>query len=290
MILVTGAGSYVGRFVVAELLRKRQRICGHFKSSQQAEHAFVQYAGQMHTSWGDLADGETFERAPRDVTRILHLAAQSPPASSCDLTTSNPLATSFLTQHAKTLNVETFVFLSGISAFGEVLSANCVSTETGSFRPGVYGASKLLSEEIIRDADLPSVMLRLPGVVGPHSTGNWLSDTFSLLNKNKPIEIYAPDSRFNNVVHINDLSKFLVRILCHPVESTSVVPVGTQDSLTVMEVVRFMQAEMSSTSTINIVESNKGAFYIDATRAFELGYPKVELRAVLKQFIVENAV
>ena len=59
--------------------------------------------------------------------------------------------------------------------------------KTTLYKPDFYGLTKLMSERLLDLRDiLPSVSIRLPGIIGPGSQRNWLSN---LKKSSKPISI-----------------------------------------------------------------------------------------------------
>ena len=57
------------------------------------------------------------------------------------------------------------------------------------------------------------VSIRLPGVVGPGSHDNFLSDTMTRLVAGETAVVRNPDALFNNVVHVDDFACFADTLL-----------------------------------------------------------------------------
>ncbi len=97
-----------------------------------------------------------------------------------------------------------------MAVYGRV-EDDVVDPDTPVREPNAYGRSKLACERLLADlsrahSDLRALSIRLPGVVGPGSHDNFLSDTMTRLAAGQNVVARTPDALFNNVVHIDDLA------------------------------------------------------------------------------------
>src|SRR5207248_1320682 len=81
--------------------------------------------------------------------------------------------------------------------------------------PDIYGLTKLIGEKLVGDptATFRSIAIRLPGVVGPGSVRNWLTNVVAAAKEGREIDIYNPTASFNNAIHVADLARFVANLL-----------------------------------------------------------------------------
>ncbi len=289
MIFVTGAVSYIGKHLLRTLAKQGVPIVMHVRSPEQAQSLPTRLTEIEHLTSGDLSNRDTYRRLPSGIHQVFHLAASGSRASATNLAQNNCTATTLLTEYAVESGVGSVVFLSSVSAFGEVPSSVHATPEWGSLRPGTYGASKLFGEEVIRSARLPALVLRLPGVLGPGASVGWLPSTILRLRDCKPVSVYAPDSAFNEIVHVEDVVTFLASLIHDIPKTFTVASAGTRDFMTVMQVVNYLRSRVKSTSEVRLVHSNRSPVHVDPSAAFRLGYPEAEVRDVLDRHLRENS-
>ena len=80
-----------------------------------------------------------------------------------------------------------------------------------------YGKSKLFAEKFLesysKKKGLKLTIFRLPGVVGKNSKNNFISELNNNLVKNKKRNFYNRKLKFNNLIHVDDISKNIFRII-----------------------------------------------------------------------------
>ena len=74
-----------------------------------------------------------------------------------------------------------------------------------------YAWSKIGCEWILSQDDLPfrTLLVRLPGVVGPGCGNPWLNRVADALLQNLPVKLYNLNTMFNNALHVDDLCQFI---------------------------------------------------------------------------------
>lgn len=83
-----------------------------------------------------------------------------------------------------------------------------------------YSIAKIQDEKILKKWHLKNkkrkiLILRIPGIVGPYSHNNFISNLKKkiLNNKIKFIKIYNLERQFNNILHVETLLKFIEKYL-----------------------------------------------------------------------------
>jgi nucleoside-diphosphate-sugar epimerase len=181
-----------------------------------------------------------------------------------------------------------FIFTSSLSVHGSI-QTNTVDETTGTVNPDVYGMTKRLAESLLEDARdaLPSIALRLPGVVGLNADRIWLSNLARKLASNEPVRYYNPDAAFNNILYATDLASFIADLAETDVEGATAFPLGTASPVPISEVVETMTHELRSKSEITVVAPAKESFTISNQVAESFGYAPIPTMSALKKYLAD---
>jgi len=227
----------------------------------------------------DLVTGHSF---------IIHVAArvEDPTAPQSLFERDNSRATQALADAAVAAGCAGVINFSSMSVYGEI-SASVADATTPSTNPTAYGASKLAGEQTLRRvaATLPSVSLRLPGIVGPNAHGNWLARSRAALRASDPVTLNNPDFPFNNAVHVEDLAEFVVSLCAREWSGFHAFPIGAGDPLTVISVMERLKAATGSTSSITISDAERQAYTISSDTAIrDFGYRPASMADIIDRF------
>lgn len=146
VVLVTGASGALGRRLLPALAEAgwRTRALVHSRPVSDAAEEVP----------GDLADEASLEAAAAGAGAVLHLAARTHARSERDYRRANTDGTVRLLAACRQAGVARFVH---------------ASTRAVSPHGGAYSRSKLVAEELVREAGIEHVILRLPEVYGAGS-------------------------------------------------------------------------------------------------------------------------
>lgn len=265
-VLVTGGGGFIGGHLVRHLSAAGHDVIAHY-------HLQPPQLGDCTVREVFQASLEELDALPRGVEAVVHTAARSADAgySDHDIITSNVIGMDRLLRCSENASTAKFVFLSSVSVFGDVKAAVVDESVPQNF-PNVYGTSKYLAECMLSSisAKLPSVSLRLPGVLGRGAARHWLARTTHALAHHLPVKIFSPTAPFNNAVHVADLGRFVTRLIEADLKGATVLSLGASGSLTVMDVVERLRARLQSRSNIQVGESSRAPFTISSERARRL--------------------
>jgi nucleoside-diphosphate-sugar epimerase len=214
MILVTGAGGFVGTALSRTLVSRGVAVLGAVRNG----------AGLGKIAVGDLDAGTDWRAALKGCDAVVHLAARVHVMSDQShdpilaYRTVNVDATMNLARQAVDAGVKRFVFVSSVKVNGE-------STRARPFRgsdvpmPGdPYGQTKMEAEqglqELARETGLEVVIVRPPLVYGPGVKANFLN-----LMKLVQIGVPLPFGRVSNLrsmVAVDNLVDLLIVCSTHP--------------------------------------------------------------------------
>lgn len=288
-VLVTGASGFSGAEVTLELLSRGHHVTAVAGSTRGRLPEWVKKNDSIDIVSGNLA-GKLL--LPGAIDAVVHTAARSPaPGISVDdFVRDNVLATQKLVNHAVKSGVQTFIYLSSLSVYGQIDLPE-VDEKTPMVNPDVYGLTKRLGEEILQaQSALPrSLAIRLPGVIGRRSVRNWLTSVLSAARAGKEITVFNEDVPFNNAIHVSELARFIGDLLTHSWRGFDAITVGAAGEISVGNAVRLLIRSCESSSHIRTTTSQKRSFLISSAYASkQYGYNPMDISEMLLRFAAEN--
>ena len=281
-ILVTGAG-FIGQAIVEHLAEAGHEVTVLVRRPIAISGVVVICRPLPESLIGVLPQADA----------IVHTAAVHPnsphPPSIDEYVEVNVKGAACLAEFAIAAGVHSFINLSTVSLHGAVVEP-VLRTETPSRHPGVYGASKLLAESVLREyaQAFPLVSLRLPGVVGPGLQEIWLKKTIDAAIRGDDIHVYNPDTPFNNIISAADLAVLTERILTRSWSGERVFPVGSRAPIPVRRAVELVTSAVGSKSNIIPSEERRSSFSIETAPLEKfLGTPLPETEATIRDFAAQ---
>ncbi|OJX75922.1 NAD(P)-dependent oxidoreductase [Magnetospirillum sp. 64-120] len=291
LIVVTGASSFIGRHVVRELAKRyaapdapRRRIIATVRTDNPPP-----FPDNVDVRRGALDDPSFLASIPGEVEAVLHVAATSPkpnvPPDAAGLVRDNITATQLTIDWALARAARRFLFTSSLSVHGTI-SDTTVSPTTDIVNPALYGITKRVGECLLDGVagTLPSIAIRLPGIVGRGADRIWLSGLAQKLSANQPVTIFNPDAPFNNILHAEDLAVFLADLTAAELQGASAFPIGAGTPLTVGEVVHTFRDRLGSFSEIQVDPSHRPSFTLCNRAAEAFGYRPTTTRDALERY------
>jgi UDP-glucose 4-epimerase len=156
--------------------------------------------------------------------------------------------------------------------------------------PDIYGASKYLGERIFADAadKLPCIALRLPGILGRGAHRAWLPTLLARSRAGREITIYNPDGRFNNAAHVDDIARFVHRLIVGDWKGFLAFPIGASGTMTIGDVVARLQATANSHVPVVIEQAPQRSFIICSDYAISFGYKPMAIGEMLDRYVAES--
>ena len=288
-ILVTGCSGFSGSLIAKELSSYFD-IYGIYRNEKSKYLRNLDNTSLKLFNL-DLNKIHTLNKKIKEIDIVIHIGSTSPnnKINNQKLLDDNIQATTKLIDWSIKKKCKKFIFFSSMSAFGDV-TAKVVNEKTPSINPDFYGLTKLIIEKILYEnrTILPSVSIRLPGIIGPGSKRNWLSNLKQDIICNKKIIIFNPESYFNNLIHIDDLTQLLKNIL--NIDFTyEIILVGTKQKIKIKEVTNVLLNELNYKSIIEFDSIKKNSFIIDSNKAMnKFNFCPKHIKISLEKFAHEN--
>lgn len=182
-------------------------------------------------------------------------------------------------------HIKRIIYLSTDEIYGE-LNTDIITDKTVMVDPNLYATTKYLAEKIISESGIAYYILRLPGVVGQVWGKTFLYGLMEKIKKNETVELYNMNSKYNNIVDIEDLVRFIC-ILCidyYNANKSEIFLLGNTNSIYLKDIVFYIKSLYHSSSDIKSIEmDNKRYFTLDVSKAVEYGYRSKEMKNIIDE-------
>lgn len=239
MILVTGASGFVGSKLITFLAQtgKKVRAATRHPSLIVPNPLIEAISVPDYTQrieWAALLDG---------VTKVVHLAGLAHAEAGIHAPDTyqriNSHATAEMVGEARRAHVERFILISSIGAQSGP-SADHVLTEDDDPKPvDPYGQSKLNAEAVVRQSDIPYVVLRPAVVYGPGAKGN-PARLMRVVNTPWPLPFAAFDNR-RSLLSVDNLVEAILLVLETSRALGNIYVVADYEALTLAEIIRTLR-------------------------------------------------
>ena len=185
---------------------------------------------------------------------------------------------SFCREHG----IKRIIYLSSDSIYGQV-NVEMVTERAVMVEPDLYGVTKYLAEKIVAESGIPYYILRLPGVVGRVWRENFISSLFEKIAGNKNVELYNADRDFNNILDIDDLTEFIVRLCSYESrDGSNIFLLGNTEKMKLEIIAKYIKELYQSDSQINSVSSDsKRYFTLNVDKAVAYGYFSKSIKTII---------
>ena len=209
---------------------------------------------------------------------LVHCAADLP--ARCpdpeELRHSNVEGTRAVVTAAIAAGAQRIVYLSSMSVYGEI-TVPVVTEDTPINRPDAYGQSKLEGERQLNTlcaehAAVGALSIRLPGVVGIGSRHNFLSGTLERILRGESVRANHPESLFNNIVHVSDLTGFIADRVSTATRGYAVTNIAAREPIPMRRVLGLLFDAAGKRDRTEWNKGGKTPFTIAIDRVQALGY------------------
>jgi len=280
-ILLTGSRGFIGSNLTKYFSKKNYKIyCISRKNKGNKKNIFY-----------IKCDLNKEIKLNRTFDIVIHLAAKSPINKlSLDGFKNNIRITKNLADYLQKNRPQKIIFTSSISVYGKILD-RFVNENTKKRNLDKYGKSKLECENILRNElkYVPIISLRLPGVIGKNSVRNWLSKIIESSKKKEIINIYGLNNKFNNLIHVKELCKFIDTLIKKKFIGFNNLCLGSKKPINISEILRLIETNLKTKLRIKIIKSKSKNFLIDSSKAIKkFDYKPISTERGLIRFIKEN--
>ena len=207
MMLITGATGFIGKNLVPEFTKsKKVRILVR----QTSNIELFKGNKAIEIAYADLEHGEGIKEALDGVDIVVHCAARTIGRNFVQYYKTNTQGTANLIRAMRKKKIKGIVYLSSHAACGPSNEKRSC-TETEQPRPiSFYGVTKKLAEDIVRQSDIPYIILRPVSVYGPHDMD--ILKYIKLLNSGI-CPIVGFGEKYLNFIYVKDLVSLMIRIV-----------------------------------------------------------------------------
>lgn len=201
-ILITGATGFIGRHLTGALSKTYSVRCLVRKTSDITALKDL----NVDIAYGDLLVKESIRPALDGIDLVYHLAGEVYARRKQDFYNGNVLATQNLLEACKEKETKRIIFLSSIGVYKPATLGTLLTEESECEPLTIYGKTKLNAERVIKQYNIPWVIVRAPIVYGPHqppAVNRLFLDAFT---KRKIYNVGKGDNRrsfcfIDNLVH-----------------------------------------------------------------------------------------
>ena len=211
-LLVTGATGFVGKHFAKAALDKYEVVCLVRETSDISI-----LPEKIKCLYGDLSITEDLHNATENIDFVVHLGAAVQSISKEENYNINVIGTQKLVEACKKNGVKKIIHLSSINATFE--------------ERGIYGETKLQSEDVVKQSGLPYVILRPATIYGHGDKG--VSATYKLLSKSKIVPIIG--NALIRPIYVNDVNKAILSALESKAALNNTYYIGGATKLTIRD-------------------------------------------------------
>ncbi len=286
-VLITGSTGFVGSNIIDYFINHTDvEVVGVYRHTppRSCDAEYVQC---------DLLDREDIRKklSEKQFDAVISLAGQMRGEKSGLFLHNTVEATENIIHFCEENSIPKLIYASSIAVYGYVTgevneSSDHVSTTD-------YGLAKDFCERLVEDSEIPQkIVLRLPRVLGRNIDYSypWLPKLAWTLMQNQDVNYKNPDLPYNNLLHVNDLSVFIKRLLTEPLpyEGYHLIGLGSPEPLKILEIVSLLKLELGSSSVLHDATDGKGrntVYAIDLSRAIhDYGFIGGTVRDTLVRF------
>ncbi|WP_283180589.1 MULTISPECIES: NAD-dependent epimerase/dehydratase family protein [unclassified Pseudomonas] len=290
-ILVTGGAGFIGSHLVEALLESGYsvRVLDDLSSGKLSNLPI----DRCHLTLvvGDVADAPTVERAMKDCSAVVHLAAVASVQASVDdpvaTHQSNFVGTLNICEAMRQAGVRRVVYASSAAIYGNNGEGMAITEDTPKNPLTPYAADKLASEHFLdfyrRQHGLEPVILRFFNIYGPRQDpSSPYSGVISIFSeraqKKLPITVYGDGEQTRDFVYVNDLVKVLVQAVGGSKPCIEPVNVGFNRSTSVNDLAAALSELLGRPLTLNY----------DAPRSGDIKHSRADNRRLLERFSLSS--
>lgn len=291
-VLITGAGSFIGRFTTEAFSSAGLRVTATYYSESKEIQSLRGISNAPELIRLDLGNKKGYDKLPNSIDAVVHIAGLSnmPGCTVEDILNCNVNGTRNIQEYALLSNACCLIYMSSLMVHGHI-TVPVVDETIPIIDPDIYGASKFLGERILAATTdrLPVAAVRLPGVLGPSAGRAWIPKLFKQINNHQDVTIVNPEAKFNNAIHVLDLADFILTILAgNRLSGFHAFPLASSGTRTIREIAEYLKEATKSHSKIMVDNSRLHSFTICSEYAVKnFGYCPKDISETLKHYSID---
>lgn len=283
-VLLTGIGGFIGQNVAEYLTDCGIDVIGFYYKKLPNYKIKKNFSCDLSKD-----DFEQYLKA-ETIDAIIHFAGQMRGDKICNYLDNTIGSSRKLIDYAERTKVNTFIYISSISVYGETISQ--VNENSDMINPNDYGITKYLCERLLEDSHINRrIVIRLPRTLGKGCDLSypWLPKVTDQLLKNEDVYYTNPELLYNNILHVDDLSKFLLHLLLEKTTGFERFVLGAKDRKRIIDILYCLRNCLSSHSELieKPVQGRNKCYAIDTTHAQQCGFDSRSIDEIIEKF-VEN--
>jgi nucleoside-diphosphate-sugar epimerase len=241
-ILVTGAGGFIGRVLCPALAARGHQVIAGLRR-YPASDRLPAIAGVEPRVLGEIAPGRDWSEALRGIDIVVHLAQRAHRRAPRHAFSDEPEAAAALARAAARTSVRRLLYMSSITAMGEVTRSG--SAFRGDDTPcpiGFYARAKLATErallQVADETGVELVILRPPLVYGPGVGANFRA-LLRLAGCGVPLPFARIDNR-RSLIAVDNLVDLVGAAATHPEAAGRVLLAADTNALSTPALIRIL--------------------------------------------------
>jgi nucleoside-diphosphate-sugar epimerase/CBS domain-containing protein len=228
-VLIIGCAGYLGSVLTRELIAKGYIVNG-LDNLTYGDHGIKELYGKKEFRFiqGDIRDIKVLTQSIKDCDAVIHLAAiVGDPACQLDAEETisiNYLATKMITEVCKYNQINTFLFASTCSVYGESETPGVNATEEAALNPvSLYAEMKIKSEKAILEAmdeNFSPTILRMATLYGlsPRMRLDLVVNLLTARATTEGVITIFGGNQWRPLLHVDDAAEAYIRCLEAPIE------------------------------------------------------------------------
>jgi len=206
-ILITGATGELGDDLVNFMIKKNHKIYATYRNIKKKK-----INTNKNLFWIKHDFSKKLLKNPKVDIVINCIAAHnfSKKRNFTDLVESNIVALKNIIKYAEDNKIKLIFNLSTVSIYGKIENSNLTEEYIPKNQDNL-GLTKFCGESLLFNSSINYINLRLPGVLTLSKNFNrpWLKTIIRKIKNNEPINIYNHKKKFNNVIDVYEINRFI---------------------------------------------------------------------------------
>lgn len=283
--LITGVGGFIGKNVAEYFTDNGVDVIGiyHKKSPTCIVRGGVISCDLANDGIEQYVKNETIDA-------IIHFAGQMRGDKVRDYLDNTIGSTRKLIDYAEKAKVKTFIYISSISIYGETLSQ--VNETSDMINLDDYGMAKYLCERLLQDSKIERrIVIRLPRTLGKGCDLSypWLPKVTAQMLNNECVYYTNPNLMYNNMLYVDDLSKFLLLLLNGNITGFELFVLGAKGKMRIIDILSQLKYCLQSRSKLieRQAQGRNKCYAIDTAHAQEYGFRSRSIDEIIDNFATD---